>query len=99
MSKRGNRDVAFKARVGLEALKGERRVSELTTANQIHPPMIHQWKMALLEGVAGTFERGSKAAATTEIAEDTVRDLHPKIGEMAVDNDFLSRKLWSWTAK
>ena len=41
--------------------------------------MIHQWKKALLEGAAGIFERGGKAAATAEIAEDTVRDLHAKI--------------------
>jgi hypothetical protein len=49
--------------------------------------MIHQWKKALLEGAAGIFERGGKAAATAEIAEDTVRDLHAKIGELAVAND------------
>ena len=41
--------------------------------------MIHQWQKVLLEGAAGIFERGGKAAAATEIAEDTVRDLHAKI--------------------
>jgi magnesium-transporting ATPase (P-type) len=51
--------------------------------------MIRQWKKALLEGAAGIFERGGQAAATAEIAEDTVRDLHAKIGELAVANDFL----------
>lgn len=54
--------------------------------------MIHQWKKALLEGAAGIFERGGKAAATAEIAEDTVRDLHAKIGELAVANDFFVTK-------
>ena len=58
--------------------------------------MIHQWKKSLLEGAAGIFERGAKAVATAEIAEDTVRDLHAKIGELAVANDFLSRKLKPW---
>ena len=43
--------------------------------------MIHQWKKALLEGAAGIFERGGQAAATAEIAEDTVRDLHAKIAD------------------
>jgi transposase len=43
--------------------------------------MIHQWKKALLEGAAGIFERGGQAAATAEIAEETVRDLHAKIGD------------------
>jgi len=99
MSKRRNHDAAFKARVALEALKGERTVSELAAAYEVHPTMIHQWKKALLEGAAGIFERGSQAAATAEIAEETVRDLHAKIGELAVANDFLSRKLKPWTGK
>jgi len=41
--------------------------------------MIHQWKTALLDGAAGIFERGGKAAATAEIIEDTVRDMHARI--------------------
>ena len=99
MSKRRNHDAAFKARVALEALKGERTVSELATAYEVHPTMIHQWKKALLEGAAGIFERGGKSAVAAEIAEDTVRDLHAKIGELAVANDFLARKLKPWTGK
>ena len=104
MSKRRNHDAAFKARVALEALKGERTVSELAAAYGVHPTMIHQWSQplsaigprsrhwcaigsspmaaacALLEGAAGIFERGGKAAPA-EIDEDTVRDLHARIGE------------------
>ena len=85
--------------MALEALKGERTVSELATAYEVHPTMIHQWKKAVLEGAAGIFERGGQAAATAEIAEETVRDLHAKIGELAVANDFLARKLKPWTGK
>lgn len=61
--------------------------------------MIPRWKRSLLEGAAGIFERGGKAAADGEIGEDTVRDLHAKIGELAVANDFLSRKLKPWIGK
>ena len=50
--------------------------------------MIHQWKKALLEGAAGIFERGGQASATAEIAEENVRALHAKIGELAVANNF-----------
>ena len=43
MSKRRDHDAAFNARVALEAVKGERTVSELATACEVHPTMIHQW--------------------------------------------------------
>lgn len=59
--------------------------------------MIHQWKKALLDGAADIFERGGKRAP--EIDEETVQSLHAKIGELAVANDFLSRKLKPWTGK
>jgi len=84
-------DAAFKARVALEVLEGERTVSEWATACEVHPTMIHQWSeplcaigsrtmaSALLEGAAGIFELGGKVAAAVGIAENTVRDLHAKI--------------------
>ena len=94
MSKRRNHDAAFKYEEGqkmargtifptngvaLETLKGERTVSELATAYEVHPTMIHPWKKSLPEGTAGIFERDGKAAGTAGIAKDTVRDLHAKI--------------------
>ena len=78
MKKRRNHDAGFKARVALEALKGERTVSELATAYEVHPTMIHQWKKALLDGAADIFERGGKTAPVVD--EDTVRSLRAKIG-------------------
>ena len=92
MSKRRNHDAAFKARVALEAVKGERTVSELAADYGVHPTMIHQWKRSLLEGASGIFERGGKAAVAAEVAEETVRDLHTKIGERAVANNFFVTK-------
>ena len=97
MSKRRNHDAGFKARVALAAVKGERTVSELAAEYGVHPTMIHQWKKSLLDGAADIFERGSRKPA--EVDEETVRDLHAKIGELAVANDFLSRKLKPWTGK
>jgi transposase len=97
MRKRRNHDAGFKARVALEAVKGERTVSELAAAYGVHPTMIHQWKKTLLDGAADIFERGGRK--TVEVDDDTVRALHAKIGELAVANDFLSRKLKPWTGK
>lgn len=57
---------------------------ELATAYEAQPTMIHQWKKALLEDAAGIFDRVGKASAAAEIVEETVRDLHAKIGELAV---------------
>ena len=51
----------------------------------------------MLKGASGVFERGSKKAS--EIDQEQVKDLHAKIGEMAVANDFLARKLKPWTGK
>ena len=97
MKRRRSHDAGFKARVALEAVRGERTVSELAAEYGVHPTMIHQWKKALLDGAADIFERGGKKAP--EIDEDTMRSLHAKIGELAVTNDFLSRKLKPWTGR
>lgn len=72
MRKRRNHDAGFKARVALEAVKGERTVSELAAEYGVHPTMIHQWKKALLDGAADIFERGGKKPAV-EVDEETVR--------------------------
>ena len=70
-------------------------MSELVAAYGVHPTMIHQWKKSLLEGAAGIFERGGKSARA-EIDEDTVGDLHAKIGELAVANEPKVRAAIFW---
>ena len=98
MSKRKQHKQDFKARVALEALKGEQTVTELACRFGVHPTMIHQWKRALLDGASDIFERGGRTK-TPEVSEETVKELHAKIGELAVANDFLSRKLNPCTGK
>jgi|TARA_R110002049_G_scaffold294148_1_gene480096 transposase len=94
MSKRKQHAPEFKAKVALEALKGEDTVSELASRFGVHPTMINQW---LLDGASGVFERGGRKTPVTD--EDQVRDLHAKIGELAVANSFLERKLSPWGGK
>tara|TARA_B100000315_G_scaffold250752_1_gene284214 strand:- start:859 stop:1167 length:309 start_codon:yes stop_codon:yes gene_type:complete len=92
MTKRKQHKPEFKARVALEALKGERTVAELASRFGVHPTMIHQWKKALLEGASGVFERGAPSRAAGVDAE-TVKTLHAKIGELTVEKDFLEHGL------
>lgn len=97
MSKRKHHAPEFKAKVALAALKGEETAAELASRFGVHPTMIHQWKRALLEGASGVFERGGRKKP--EIDEDQVKELHAKIGELAVANSFLERKLKPWGGK
>ena len=97
MSKRKQHAPEFKAKVALEALKGEETAAELASRFGVHPTMIHQWKSALLEGASGVFERGGRKRL--EVDEEQVKELHAKIGELAVANSFLERKLKPWGGK
>ncbi|UWQ33746.1 transposase [Leisingera sp. M527] len=76
MSKRKQHHPDFKAKVALQALKGEKTVSELASRFGVHPTMVHQWKRALHEGASGVLERDSRKAP--EVDEEQVKDLHAK---------------------
>ena len=84
---RRNHSPAFKARVAVEAIKGERTLADLAQQFDVHPNLIMQWRTQLLEGASGVFG----AAPTAEAAPTVdVKVLHAKIGELALENDFLS---------
>lgn len=97
MSKRKNHSPEFKAKVALEALKGEQTLAALASRFGVHPTMIHSWKPALLDGASGVFERDGRKAP--KIDEEKVKELHAKIGELALTNEILSRKLKPWIGK
>ena len=86
---RRNHSPAFKAKVALAAIKGEKTVSELAQLFDVHPNQITQWKSQLQEGAAAVFGSGAAVAAP---AVD-LKTLHAKIGELALENDFLSGAL------
>ena len=88
---RRNHTPAFKARVALAAIKGEKTLADLAQQFDVHPNQITQWKVQLLEGAAGVF--GSEARADTATPTVDFKSLHAKIGELTLENDFLSGAL------
>ncbi len=92
MTKRKQYKPDFKARVALEALKGEQTVSDLASRFGVHPTMIHQWKKALLDGASEIFQRG-RNPVESEVDPARIKELHAKIGELTVERDFLEQGL------
>jgi transposase-like protein len=93
MSKRPRRNhtPAFKAKVALAAIKGDRTLAQLAEQFDVHPNQITTWKAQLEEGAADVFGSGG-GSGTAQPAVD-VKLLHAKIGELTLENDFLERAL------
>lgn len=90
MAKRRNFTDQFKAKVALEALRGDKTVQEIAAKHQLHPNQVSTWKRQAIDGMADVFSGGGKQSGATD-AE--VKDLHAKIGRLAVENDFLAQGL------
>ena len=93
MSKRARRNhaPAFKAKVALAAIKGEKTLADLAQQFDIHSNQITQWKAQPLEGAAGVF--GAEARPEPAAPAVDLKSLHAKIGELTLENDFLEGAL------
>ena len=79
----------FKAKVAVEAIRGERTISELATKHQLHSNQITQWKRQAIENLAKAFDDRASDAQVGREAE--VTKLHAKIGQLVVERDFLAK--------
>jgi transposase-like protein len=84
--KRRNHSAAFKAKVALAALKGDKTLAELAEQFEVHVNQITQWKSQLQERASDVF---ATAAERSESSGPDVKELHAKIGQLAMENDFL----------
>ena len=87
---RRNHTPAFKAKLALAAIKGDRTLAELAEQFDVHPNQITTWKAQLEGGASDVFGSGSMASTTPAI---DVKSLHAKIGELTLENDFLEGAL------
>ena len=90
MTKRRNFSEQFKATVALEALRGDKTVQEIAAKRQLHPTQVSTWKRQAMEGMASLFLDKAKKSETKY---GEIKELHAKIGQPAVENDFLSQGL------
>lgn len=88
----GNRkrySAEFKAKVALEAIRGDLTVSQLVAKHGVHQTLINAWKRQAVEGMAAVFSDKAEEAQASHAAE--VETLHAKIGQLVVERDFLRK--------
>lgn len=88
---RRNHTGTFKAKVALAALRGDKTLTEIAQQYEVHPNQVTEWKRQLLERAAGVFDGGSATGKSEH--EPDLKVLHAKIGQQALEIDFLSGAL------
>jgi len=91
MSTRRRFTADFKAKVSLEAFRGDRTIQEIAARHKVHPNQVSTWKRQAMDGLGAVFSNGAGEAGSDHEAE--VHALHAKIGQLTVERDFLARGL------
>jgi len=88
---RRNHSPAFKAKVAIAAIKGERTIAQIAEQFDVHPNQVTTWKTQLEGGAADVF--GDGHCSTDAVPAVDVKVLHAKIGQLTLENDFLEGAL------
>ena len=88
--KRRNHSPAYKAKVAVAAIKGDRTLVELSEQFDVHPNQIQDWRKRLLDDAETVFGKGQQQREETD---EKVKNLHAKIGQLTMERDFLEHGL------
>jgi transposase-like protein len=88
--KRRQFSAEWKAKVALEAIKGQRTIQEIASHYEVHPNLVTHWKKQLLDGAAQVFSSGKMVEA--EADEQLKAELYQQIGKLQVEVDWLKKK-------
>lgn len=82
----------FKAKVALDAIRGEKTIAELASQYEVHPTMINNWKRQLLEEAGSLFDRNTKSKKEEDNQQAQIDELYRQIGKLKVERDFLANR-------
>ncbi len=88
MNKRRRFTADFKAKVALEALRGDKTIQSIAARHKVHPNQVSAWKRQAMDGLGAVFS--DRADKTSQDREAEIHDLHAKIGQLTVERDFLA---------
>ena len=91
-NKRKQYGYQFKAKVALDAIRGEKTIAELASQYELHPTVINNWKRQLLENAGSIFEKDIKTKKEEIDRQSQVDELYRQIGELKVERDFLASR-------
>ena len=89
--KRTRYSAEFKAKVALEALRGELTTAQLAAKHGVHQTMVGEWKRQAMEGLSAVFSGRTAAQESVKASEADTEKLHAKIGRLLVERDFLAK--------
>ena len=92
MKKRGRKQYSadLKAKIAVEAVKGQRTIQEIASHYEVHPNMVTKWKKQVLEGVSEIFSNGRAQASESD--EQVQAELYQQIGRLQVEVEWLKKK-------